>query len=207
VFLILLLSLGAACGEDLKPVTLALQQHDPAKALALLNPLRSECAQSSEFYELLGLASELSGSTPGAENALRTAVSLEPKSPRLLTELGATYLRHGKPIEAATILDQALALDPSNVATMKYAIGAAVQSRSWQRAAGLFQQIGAEKNPAALQQEPILVLWFAQTLIETNRNDQIDSLLSPGQRLMPPGLLFSLGTLFAQQRMYKRAVD
>jgi len=207
VFLILLLSLGAACGEDLKPVTLALQQNDPAKALALLNPLRSECAQSSEFYELLGLASELSGSTPGAENALRTAVSLEPKSPRLLTELGATYLRHGKPIEAATILDQALALDTSNVATMKYAIGAAVQSRSWQRAAGLFQQIGAEKNPAALQQEPILVLWFAQTLIETNRNDQIDSLLSPGQRLMPPGLLFSLGTLFAQQRMYKRAVD
>lgn len=206
MFSILLLAFVAACG-DLKPATLALQQNDPAKALALLDPLQSECAQSSAFYELLGLASELSGNAPGAEEALSAAVSLDPKSPRLLTELGATYLRNGKPIEAAKILDQALALDPSNVATIKYAIGAAVQSRAWQRAAGLFQQIGAEKNPAALQQEPILVLWFAQTLIETNRNDQIDSLLSPGQRLMPPQLLFSLGMLFAQHRMYERAVD
>lgn len=207
MFSILLLSFLAACGENLKPVTLALQQNDPAKALALLNPLRSECAQSSGFYELLGLANELSGNAPGAEEALRTALSLDPKSPRLLTELGATYLRNGKPTEAAKILDQALALDPSNVAAVKYAIGAAVQSRAWERAAGLFQQIGAEKNPAALQQEPILFLWFAQTLIETNRKDQIDSLLSPKRSLMSPQLLFSMGTLFAQYRMYERAVD
>jgi tetratricopeptide (TPR) repeat protein len=104
---IVLFSFLAACGEDLNPVTLALQQNDPAKALALLNPLRSECGQASEFYELLGLANELSGNAPGAEEALRTAVSLDPKSPRVLTELGATYLRNGKPTEAAKVLDQA----------------------------------------------------------------------------------------------------
>jgi tetratricopeptide (TPR) repeat protein len=207
VLSIVLFSFLAACGEDLNPVTLALQQNDPAKALALLNPLRSECGQASEFYELLGLANELSGNAPGAEEALRTAVSLDPKSPRVLTELGATYLRNGKPTEAAKVLDQALALDPSSVATVKYAIGAAVQLRAWERAAGLFQQIGAEKNPAALQQEPVLFLWLAQTLIETNRKDQVDSLLLPKRNPMSPELLFSLGTLFARYRMYVRAVD
>ncbi len=207
MFSLLLLSFVAVCGDNLKPATLALQQNDPAKALAILNPLRSECAQSSGFYELLGLANELSGNAPGAEEALRTAVSLSPKSPRLLTELGATYLRNSKPADAATILDQALALDPSNVAIVKYAIGAAVQSRAWQRAATLFRRIGAEKNAAALQKDPILVLWFAQTLIETHRSDQIDALLSPRRTPMSPQLLFSLGTLFAQHGMYVRAVD
>jgi len=207
VLSILLLLFVAACGESLNPARLALQQNDPAKALVLLHPVRSQCAQFSEFHELLGLANELSGNATGAEEALRTAVSLSPKSARLLTELGATYLRNGKATEAATTLDQALVLDPSNRATVKYAIGAAVQSQNWQRAAGLFQQIGAEKDPASLQQEPTLVLWFAQTLIETHRSDKIDRLLSPKLGSMSSRLLFALGTLFAQHRMFERAVD
>jgi tetratricopeptide (TPR) repeat protein len=195
------------CSGSLAPATLALQQKDPAKALTLLAPLRGQCAQSSAFFELLGLASELSGKGPAAEEALRFAVSLDPKSPRLLTELGATYLRNGSPGEAAKVLDEALALDPSNTDTMKYAVGAAVQSGAWQRAGALFHQLGAEDHPEALQGEPILVLWFAQTLIETNRSDRIKTLLSPQRKLTSPALLFSLGTLFAQHRMYERAVE
>ncbi|MBV8866012.1 MAG: tetratricopeptide repeat protein [Acidobacteriaceae bacterium] len=206
-FPILLFWLAGACEENLKPATLALQQSDPAKALALLDPLRSDCAQSSAFYELLGLASELSGKAPAAEKALRTAVSLNSKSSRLLTELGATYLRNGKAAEAMKVLDQALALDPSDIAAVKYAIGAAVQLENWRRAADLFRQIGAETNPAALQQEPVLVLWFAQTMIGTNQSNRIDFLLSPQQKLMSPSLLFSLGTLFAQHQMYQRAIE
>src|SRR4051794_6432459 len=93
---ILLFSVMATCEEGLKPATLALQQNDPAKALTLLDTLRSRCMQSSAFYELVGVANELSGKKSAAEEALRTAVSLDSKSPRLLTELGATYLRNGK---------------------------------------------------------------------------------------------------------------
>jgi tetratricopeptide (TPR) repeat protein len=204
---ILLFSALATCEESLKPATLALGQNEPAKALSLLDPLRTVCARSSAFYEILGLANELSGSTAAGEEALRTAVSLDSRSARLLTELGATYLRNGKPSEAQKVLDQALALDSSNIVTMKYAIGAAVGSHNWQRAASLFEQIGAGKNPAALLQEPVLVLWFAQTMIETHQSDQLDSLLSSPQGPMPPGLLFSLGTLFAQHGMYQRAVN
>jgi tetratricopeptide (TPR) repeat protein len=207
VFPILLFLAVETCAESLAPVTSALQQKDPVKALALLDPLRGQCAQSSAFYELLGLASELSGKGPAAEEALRLAVSLDPKSPRLLTELGATYLQNGNPGEATKILDKALVLDPSNKATMKYAVGAAVQSGAWQRAGTLFHQLGAEDHPEILQGEPILVLWYAQTLIETNRSDRIKTLLSAQRKLMSPGLLFSLGTLFAQHRMYEHAVD
>ena len=204
---ILLFFAAATCEESLKPAALALQQNEPAKALSLLDPIRTPCAQSSAFYEILGLANELSGNMSAGEEALRTAVSLDSRSARLLTELGATYLRNGKPSDAERILGQALVLDPSNIVTMKYAIGAAVGSRNWQRAAGLFEQIGARKNPAALLQEPVLVLWFAETMMETHQSDRVDSLLASQHGPMPPGLLFSLGTLFAQHGMYQRTVD
>jgi tetratricopeptide (TPR) repeat protein len=207
MFPMLLFLAVETCAGSLAPVTSALQQQDPAKALALLDPLRGQCVRSSAFYELLGLASELSGKGPAAEEALRLAVSLDSKSPRLLTELGATYLQNGNPGEATKVLDKALALDPSNTATMKYAVGAAVQSGAWQRASTLFHQLGAEDHPQILQEEPILVLWYAQTLIETNRSDRMKTLLSPQRKLLSPGLLFSLGTLFAQHRLYEQAVD
>ena len=203
---ILLLSVVAACEGDLKPAILALQQNDAAKAMAILNGVQSQCAQSSAFYELLGVANELAGRTTAAEEALRTAVSLDSGSSRLLTELGATYLRNGKTTEAAKALDKALALDPDNPETLKYAIGAAVRSQDWPRADSLFQQVGG-KNPAVLQQEPILILWFAQTLIATNQRDRIDPLLTPLRKFMPPNLLFSLGTLLAQAGMYPQAID
>jgi tetratricopeptide (TPR) repeat protein len=204
---ILLFLAVETCAESLGPATLALQQQDPAKALALLAPLRGQCAQSGAFHELLGLASELSGKGPAAEESLRLAVSLDPKSPRLLMELGATYLRNGRPGEAGKVLDEALVLDPSNTATMKYAVGAAVQSGAWQRAIILFHQLGADDHPEALQGEPILFLWYVQTLIETNRNDRINALLSSQRKLTSPSLLFSLGTMFGQHRMYERAVE
>jgi tetratricopeptide (TPR) repeat protein len=204
---VLLFSVVAACEESLRPATLALQQNDSVKALALLEPLHSRCTQSSSFYEILGLANELSGNKTAGEEALRTAVALDGRSSRLFTELGATLLRNGKASDAGKVLDQALALDPSNTITLKYAIGAAVQSQHWPRAAELFRLMNTQKNEAILQQEPILVLWFAQTLIETNHTDRIDSLLSSQQKRMSPGLLFSLGTLFAKHRMYERAVD
>jgi tetratricopeptide (TPR) repeat protein len=207
LFPMLLFSAVETCAGSLGPATSALQQKDPAKALALLDPLRGQCSRSSTFYELLGLASELSGKGPAAEEALRMAVSLDPNSPRLLTELGATYLQNGNPGEAAKVLDKALALDPSNTTTMKYAVGAAVQSGAWQRAGTLFHQLDADDHPEALQEEPILVLWYARTLIETHRSDRIKTLLSPRRKLMSPGLLFSLGTMFAEHQMYEYAVD
>ncbi len=204
---IILLTVVAGCDDSVKSAIAALQQNNPAQALTLLEPLRSQCTQSSSFYEVLGLANELSGNKSAAEESLRRAVRLDAASPRLLTELGATLLKNNKPVDASKALNEALKLDPSNPVTLKYAIGAAVGSRNWPRAAELFRQLNIENNSRLLEEEPILTLWLAQTFLETKQADQLDAMLAAHQSSMPPGLLFSLGTLFAQHAMYKQAVE
>lgn len=200
---ILLFWLSGACETGLGPVSLALQKGDPAKALALLDPLRVDCRQSSGFFELLGLASELSGQPLAAEGALQKAISLEPNSARLREQLGAVYLRNKKAVEAAAQLRQAVALDPGNPVAKKYLIGAYVESGEWQKAAQLFDQIGGIGSDS---QDPIVVLWFARTLIETKQLARIDRDLPPEHAGMPPTLLFSIGALLAQHGLYERAV-
>lgn len=204
---ILLFTVVAGCEESLKPATLALQQNDPAQTLRLLAPLQTRCAQSATFNEVFGLANELSGNKSAAEKALRIAVELDGTSPRLLTELGATLLRNGKPAEAGRALDRSLKIDPGNTVTLKYAVGAAVGSRNWQHAAELFQRLNVGGDGRMLQQEPVLLLWFVETLIETRQSDRIDAVLSAQPSSLPPGLLFSLGTVFAQHGMYERAIE
>jgi tetratricopeptide (TPR) repeat protein len=197
----------AGCDDGVKTAVAALQQSNPGEALRVLEPLRSRCAQSSAFYEVLGLANELTGNKTAGEESLRMAVRLDSTSSRLLTELGATLLKNGKAEEASHPLSQALKFDPSNPVTLEYAIGAAVASRNWPRAAELFDKLNLEKDSRLLQQEPALILWLAQTLAETKQGYRLETLLAPYRRSMSPGLLFSLGTLLAQHAMYKQAVD
>ncbi len=68
----------------------------------------------------------------------------------------------------------------------------------------MFDQIGG-KNAAT--GDPILLLWFAQTLLETGQLDRLNRELSPNASGMGPPLLFSLGTLFAQHGLYEKAVS
>jgi tetratricopeptide (TPR) repeat protein len=202
----LLAAATSNCTESLRPAELALQQNDFAKARSILEQLRGDCAHSSALFELIAVTDELSGDASAAEDAFRTALALEPRSPRLLAELGALYLRSKKPADARQTLERALALDPSNVAAAKYLIGACVELGNWERAATLVQQIGLGKNSLPLQ-DPILVIWLARTLIETHQTARIDDLFSRERSGMSPALLFSLGTLFAQHRKYRLAVD
>ena len=204
---ILLLTVTAGCDDSVKTAIVALRQNNPAQALSLLKPLRAACTKSSAFYEALGLANELSDNKTAAEEALRMAVKLDAKSPRLLTELGATFLKNGKPLEASKPLDEALRLDPSNPVALKYDIGAAVGSRNWPRSAELFGRLNLENDNRLLEQEPIIMLWLAQTFLETKQTDRLETLLALHRNSMPPGLLFSLGTLFAEHAMYKQAVE
>src|SRR5215472_13822083 len=152
---ILVLALVDGCGDSVNTAVAALRQNNSAQALMMLEPLRSQCTQSSAFYEVLGLANELSGNNTAAEESLRAAVKLDSKSPRLLTELGATLLKNGKPAEASRPLDEALRLDPSNSVTLKYAIGAAVGSQKWARAAELFRMLNIENQSRLSEQEPV----------------------------------------------------
>lgn len=196
----------SSCEDSLKPALSALQHNDASGAVSLLESARTQCARSSSFYDLLGIASELSGNTLAAENALRQGVSLDPKSSRLFADLGATYLRNNKPNDAADALSQALILDPHNAVAATYLIGAYVAVAEWQKAADLFERTGIANSPNLLKDQ-IVALWFAQTFIELHQPERIDSVFAPELREMPPGLLFSLGTLFAKHGLYARAVE
>ncbi len=200
----ILLALAATqCNESFQSTVQALRENNAAKASSILQSVPANCRQSSAFYELTGLANQISGNSSAAEAALRKAISLDPKSARLREQLGAIYLRDKKAAEAAGELKQAVALDPSNPTVKKYLIGAYVETGKWQDAAALFNQLGGASSDT---KDPILVLWFAQTLIETKQFGRMDHEISPEQGGMPPALLFSLGTLFAEHRMYERAV-
>lgn len=191
------------CNDSFQSAVEALRGNNAAKASAILQSLPAECQQSSSFFELSGLASEISGDSSAAEAALRKAITLDSKSARLREQLGAIYLRDKKVAEAAGELKEAVALDPSSPVVKKYLIGAYVETGKWQDASVLFNQLGGAGSDI---KDPILVLWFARTLIETKQFGRIDREISPEQPGMPPALLFSLGTLFAENGMYERAV-
>ena len=202
---LLLVVAAAGCSDSLAPALSALRQNDPVKAKSVLAPLQKQCSDSSSYYELLGAANGMAGDSAAAENAFKTAATLDPQSSRLQAELGAAYLRNKKPQLAAQALTRALELDPSNQPAAKYLLASYVELKDWPHASALFDRMGADKQPGVLR-DPLLVFWFAQTLIGTNRAGRIDDLLAPDQPVMTPALLFSLGTLFAEHRMYSTAV-
>ncbi len=203
---LLFFAVTSGCEDSLHPALSALQQNNASGAISLLDSVRTRCTESSSFYDLLGVANELSGNSQAAEDALRHAVSLNPKSPRLLADLGATYLRNKKPKDAANALSQAVALDPTDRNAATYLIGAYVESGAWRRAADLFDRMGIA-NEATLLKQPIVAMWFAQTFLEMRQPDRIEKAFAPDREVMPPALLFSLGTLFAQHGLYAKAVE
>ncbi len=204
--LFLFLAVSSSCEDGLKPALAALQRSDAASAISLLDSVRTVCARSSAFYDLLGIANELSGNAQAAEEALHQAVSLDPASSRLHADLGATYLRNKKPKEAADALSRSLTLDPRNAAAATYLIGAYVALADWRKAADLFERTGIVNGPNLLKDQ-LVALWFAQTFIELHQPERVDSVFAPELREMSPGLLFSIGTLFAKHGLYAKAAD
>jgi len=202
----LLTATSGSCKEALDSVFSALRRNDLAKASAILKTVSEACAQSSSFYELQGVTTDLSGDSVSAEHAFEKAVSLQPKEPRLLAELGATYLKNRKLTNAADVLSKAFTLDPSSVAIAQYLVGAYVGLNRWEDAIQVFDRIGAGSKPGVLSQ-PVMIVWFARALVETKRFREVDALLSPLQPGVTPSVLFSLGELFAQHRMYTQVVS
>lgn len=201
---ILLALAVTSCEINFKSIEEALQQNDIARASSLLKSVAPECSQVSDFYALTGVTDELSGNGDAAEAAFQKAISLDPRSPRLKEQLGAAYLRNKKPGQAKAILREAIALNPTNVTAIKYLIGACVETNSWKEAAGLFNTSGEKISASS---DPLVLLWFARSLIETQQLQRLDREFPPSTSTMPPALLFSLGTLFGQHGLYDKAVN
>jgi tetratricopeptide (TPR) repeat protein len=125
------------------------------------------------------------------------------KSARLREQLGAVYLRNHNAKKAADILSEAVALDPANPVAKKFLIGAYVETGAWQKAATLFDEIG---GISAASGDPIVLLWYARTLVETSQVDRLERDLPPDRTGLSSAFFFSVGTLLAQKARYRSAV-
>ena len=205
LFFLLLQVPGPSCKDVFDSALSALRQNNIATATSTLNGAPADCALSSSFFELKGVASDLAGDLAGAERHFERAVSLQPNEPRFLAELGAVYLKNKKLPQAVDVLSRALKSDPSNLAVGRYLIAAYVQSNQWQDAAHVFDDLGAGTKPGVLS-PPIMILWFAQSLIETKRLSEVAVRLPATLPGMTSPILFSLGELLAQHKLYAQVV-
>jgi len=203
--LIPLLALATTrCEDAATSAERALKAGNTGEAKRALDSAGEDCSGSRSFLEMKGIAAEMSGDLSSAEQAFRAALTLDAKSARLMTYLGATWLAEGKAPEAAKMLEYAMTLDPSNPTTAKYLAAAYVQLNDWQRAGVALDRLGAEKNEALIR-DPAVFLWLARVFIETKQSARLKDLLAAGHRPIASALLFSLGTLLAQHGMYEQA--
>jgi tetratricopeptide (TPR) repeat protein len=111
---LLVLLLPGGCDDKIRPAAAALQNNDLTTAVAVLKDERGDCTQSPWFFELTGVAARLSGNLNEAEKAFEIAVSLDPKSARLLAALGGVYVETKKTTKAIDALERSAGLDASD---------------------------------------------------------------------------------------------
>jgi Flp pilus assembly protein TadD len=92
---------------------------EPDRALGLLLPLEASHGQQYEVVLGLGLAYYLKGELSRAASQLERAGEIRPATVSLLNALGDVYRRLGQSADARRVLEQSLALDPSQDAVRK----------------------------------------------------------------------------------------
>ncbi len=116
----------------------------------------------------------------------------------------AAALQQHKPAEAAALLN-ALRLQCAGSASFHELAGiASVMGGNFTGGADELEQ-AFSINPR-LSGEPTLFLWYAQALLETKQAPRLATFLAHKQGILSPPLLFSLGTLFAKNGDYQRAI-
>jgi tetratricopeptide (TPR) repeat protein len=85
---------------------LHLQRDEPAQVSELLEPVIARYENDFDLWVLLGRAKLLVGDHPGAEEALRKAVALDPRERTLVWQLIESLMPQGKTKEALQILDR-----------------------------------------------------------------------------------------------------
>jgi GWxTD domain-containing protein len=92
---------------------------EPDRALGLLLPLEASHGQQYEVVLGLGLAYYLKGQLSRAASHLERAGEIRPATVSLLNALGDVYRRLGRSADARRVLEQSLALDPSQDAVRR----------------------------------------------------------------------------------------
>jgi len=93
----------------------ALSQGRVADSISLFRRARALDPSSAEYALYLGIALKQNKDLAEARSQLEQAIHLDHSLQRAYLELSAIYVKEGRPDEAASILDQYLALDPESI--------------------------------------------------------------------------------------------
>jgi len=95
------------------------RSREPERALELLLPLEPDYGDQYEVVLGIGLSYYLEGELTDAARFLERAAQIRPASTSLLNALGDIYGRLQRPGDARRVLEQSLALDPSQESVKK----------------------------------------------------------------------------------------
>ena len=184
-------------------VTLQVKASNRTKASVVNAALAEVPEQARTFYEK---ALELSkaGDKAGAIENLKTAISLYPKFPLALNELGVQYLKMGQAHRAVEPLRSATSLSP-NAFTPKLNLGIALLETQQYREAE--PQL---RNALKITSTPIAHMYLGLTLYHLQNTTEAEKELkaavdSSGDQL--PLAHYYLGGLYWQMREFARAAD
>ena len=104
---------GGAARDDFESARQALEQNDPARAIALLVEVTKAAPDATAAWVNLGIAYRESNDFENAERSLGEALARNPRHPVAQNELGIVYRKTGRFAQARQSYEQVLALHPS----------------------------------------------------------------------------------------------
>ena len=171
---------------------------------SVVNASLAEVPESARELYQKALDLIKTGDLAGAVESLRTAVSLYPKFPLALNELGVQYLKLGQAAKAVEPLRSASRLSP-DAFTPKLNLGIALLDTKQ------FAEAETQLRDALkIANTPIAHMYLGLTLISTKRFEEaqheLETAIAAGGDNLGQAHKF-LGGLYWQKRDYRRAVD
>lgn len=205
VLVIAALAVVPACNDDIRQAGVLLQQSAPARALAVLEPAAGRCSQSAEFFDVLGIAQDMSGRAAEAQEAFRRAAGLKPRWARPLINLAVSLLRTGEETGAVEALEKAVSIDPTNT-TANADLGAYwARKGEFRRALPFFEAMGGERSPV-VRKDPALRLSLIECLLGAGREQSALAAAPAPEESQPAAFRFALGVVLARHAQYRAAI-
>src|SRR5580704_7208077 len=177
------LELDPAASDGLRGLmNVYLAEKDPNKAVAVAKAQIAKSPNNSGFYDLFGTT--LSGSLedyPGAEQALRKAIQLDPNNTDAIIKLGQVLIKRGASDQAIALAEQGVKDHPHD-APLQLFLGERLEAQqNWDGAKASYQRV-LEVQP----NNPIASNNLAMLMVETKGNlDVALALAQTARRGMP----------------------
>jgi len=181
-------------------------EKQPDKAIAAANAQIAKSANNSNFYDLLGTAL-FNGrkDLPGAEDALRKAISLDKNNVDALEKLGKVQVQEGSSDQALALYQQSIKDNPQEVIFLILSGELYEAKKNWDQAKAMYQQ-ALSISP----DQPLASNNLAYVILQQGGNvDVAMGLAQAARRGMPdsPNAADTLGWAYYQKGIYQSAIS